>query len=375
MLPLILRMVLIFPEETAPKSPWMYVWPWLFALRGFTAFSWYFGFPFSHEVGMRATHGLEIMFVVVLLAALTRNFRTAGPLGRRQLKWAVYGLYIGTVPVLAATSIAALAPQLWWIQEASIGTVILTPLCLFIAIIRFNLFDIDRLINSTAAYTVLLGLLATGALFLAPGLTHVASQFLGLSPRTGQLVFSAILALFVIPGQAYLRPHIERTFFAERHALEQGIADLLQTLPDCADQHELLSRIGERLSALLRPESCVIYAYSGTAYHSLFVKGSIVPPVFDIRSGVWGAVQTRNAYADEDEWRRSARVLLRPSERAFLDRLRIGLVLPLGHSTTPPFFLVLGPKQSGDMYTVTEATLLKNVAKTVAVQLERIAGH
>jgi hypothetical protein len=371
MLPLILRMVLIFPEETAPKSPWMYVWPWLFALRGFTAFSWYFGFPFSHEVGMRATHLLEVVFVIVLLTVLTRNFRAAGPLGRRQLKWAVYGLYIGTIPVLAATFIAAFAPQLWWIQEASIGAVILTPLCLFIAIIRFNLFDIDRLINSTAAYTILLSLLATGALFLVPSLTDAVSQFLGLSASVLQLVFFAILALLVIPGQSYLRSYIERIFFAERYALERGITDLLQTLPDCADQHELLSRIGERLSGLLRPESCVIYAYSDTVYSSQFVKGSIVPPIFDARSGLWGAVQTRYAYADEEEWRRAARVLLRPSERAVLDRVRIGFVLPLGQSNPPPFFLVLGPKQSGDVYTATDATLLRKVAQAAAAQLDR----
>jgi hypothetical protein len=364
-------MVLIFPEETAPKNPWLYVWPWLFALRGFTSLSWYFGFPFSHEVGMRATHILEAVFVIVLLTVLTRNFRTAGPLGRRQLKWAVYGLYMGTVPVLAATFIAASAPQLWWIQEASIGAVVLTPFCLFIAIIRFNLFDIDRLISSTAAYTILFGVLATGALFLAPRLTDAISQFLGLSPSFVQLVFVAILALSVSIGQAYLRSLIERIFFAEQHALRQGITELLQTLPAGPDQWELLPRLGEKLNTLLHSESCVIYAYSGTTYASLFVKGSIVSPVFDIRSGLWGAIQARNMYMDEEDWRRSARVLLRPSERAVLDRLRIGFVLPLGQGTPPPFFLILGPKQSGGVYTATDAALLKNVARTVAAQLER----
>jgi hypothetical protein len=212
-------------------------------------------------------------------------------------------------------------------------------------------------------------------MFLAPGLTHVASQLLGLSPSSVQLVFSVILALFVIPGQAYLRPHIDRIFFAERFALKQGVDDLLRTLTACADQHELFSRIGERLGALLRPESCVIYACSGTLYVSLFVKGSVAPPVFDGRSRLWGAVQTRNAYTDEEEWQRAARVLLRPSERAVLDRLRVGFVLPLGQGNPPPFFLVLGPKQSGDVYTATDATLLRKVAQAVAAELEREASH
>ena len=373
--PLILRAALVLPEEVAPTAQWMFFWPWIFSLRGVTALSWYFGFPFPHRVGLYSTHVLEATYALALLGILTRNFFRAGPLGRRQLKWVIYGFYIGGMPTLAAATLALFEPRLWWLREASIGTVVFIPLCVFIAIVRFKFFDIDHLISSTAVYTIALGLLVTGGLFLAPGFTHAVSQFLGLSPRAGQLVFCAILALFVIPGQAYLRPHIERTFFAERYALKQGIADLLHTLPDCGDQHELLSRIGERLSALLRPESCVIYVYSGTVYISLFVKGSTVPPVFDVRSGLWGAVETRNAYADEEEWRRSARVLLRPSERAVLDRLRIGFVLPLGQSKPPPFFLALGPKQSGDVYTATDATLLKNVATVVAVRLNRETGH
>ncbi|MGE0825535.1 MAG: hypothetical protein AB7G75_16975 [Candidatus Binatia bacterium] len=369
--PLILRAALVLPEEVAPTARWMFFWPWIFSLRGVTAFSWYFGVPFSHRLGLYSTHLLEATYALALLGILTRNFFQAGPLGRRQLKWVLYGFYIGGMPTLAAATLALFEPRLWWLREASVGMVVFIPLCVFIAIVRFKFFDIDRLISSTAAYTILLGLLATSGLLLAPGLTHAASQIFGLSPGSGQVVFTSVFALFVIPGHGYLRPQIERIFFAERYALERGVADLLQTLPECTDQHELLAHMGERLHNLLRPESCVIYEQSGTTYPPLFVKGSIVPPVFDGRSGLWGAVQTRNAYADEEEWRRSARVVLRPSERAVLDRLRIGFVVPLGQTKPPPFFLVLGPKQSGDVYTATDATLLKNVAKTVSAQLER----
>jgi hypothetical protein len=216
----------------------------------------------------------------------------------------------------------------------------------------------------------LLGLLATGALLLAPGFAQATSHLIGLSPNSGQLVFSGIFALLVIPGQVYLRPHIERLFFAERYALEQGIADLLRTLPGCSDHHQLLTRVGERLSNLLHSESCTIYTYSGTTYTPVFVTGSIVPSVFEARSVLWGAVQTRNDYTDEEEWRRSTRLLLRPSERGLLDRLRVGFISPLGQSKPAPFFLLLGPKRSGDVYTATDVSLLKNIAKAVSEQLE-----
>lgn len=372
--PLILRAALVLPEEVAPTARWMFFWPWIFSLRGVTALSWYFGFPFPHRVGLYSTHVLEATYALALLGILTRNFVCAGPLGRRQLKWVIYGFYIGGMPTLAAATLALFEPRLWWLREASIGTVIFIPICAVIAIVRFKFFDIDRLISSTAVYTIVLGGLATVGVLLAPALPQAVSQVLGLSSGSSQLILSAILALLVIPGHLYLRPCIERLLFVERYALQQGIAELRQTLPACADQHELLSHVGEKLHTLFHPESCVIYAHSGTTYIPLFVRGSTVPPVFDGRSGLWGAVQTRNDYVDEGEWRRSARVVLRPSERAALDRLRIGFVMPLGQRASPPFFLVLGPKQSGDVYTTTDATLLKNVAKTVTERLEREAG-
>ena len=127
-----------------------------------------FGIPLPPAVGFRATHILNVAFIVTLLVMLTRNFRRASPLGRRQLKWVVYGLYIGTVPVLVAIMIAMVEPRLWWLQEVSMVAMVLTPVCLCIAIVRFHLFDIDRLISATAAYTILSVLLLAGGLTVSP---------------------------------------------------------------------------------------------------------------------------------------------------------------------------------------------------------------
>ena len=85
MLPLVLRAVLIFPAEVAPpggRVPW---WPWLFAVFGPISSSWVYGVPFPPEVGFRAVFAVNVAFIVTLLAVLTRNFRRAGPIGRRQL--------------------------------------------------------------------------------------------------------------------------------------------------------------------------------------------------------------------------------------------------------------------------------------------------
>lgn len=145
MLPLILRAVLIFPAEVAPANgrlPW---WPWLFAVFGPISLSWIYGVPLPPEVGFRAAFTVNVAFIVTMLTVLTRNYRRAGPFGRRQLKWVVLGMYVGTVPVLLADVVAAVAPSLWWLHEVAVIAEIVIPICLLIAIVRTNFLDVDRL--------------------------------------------------------------------------------------------------------------------------------------------------------------------------------------------------------------------------------------
>src|SRR6185503_6638943 len=111
-----------------------------------------------------------------------RNFRRAGPIGRRQLKWVVYGLYFGAVPVLAADAVVAIDPRFWWLHDLSMIAMVVLPICIYIAIVRNNLFDIDRLISVTAAHTILLVLLLAGVLTVIPPLSLKMSSIVGLDP-------------------------------------------------------------------------------------------------------------------------------------------------------------------------------------------------
>ena len=111
----------------------------------------------------------------------------------------------------------------------------------------------------------------------------------------------------MVPGQRYLRPQIERWFFAERYALERGVEQLLRDLSLCGEPQALLTLTGERLEALLRPECCVIYGRAGVAYTPVFVRGSAVPPAFEASSALVGALQSHATPVEVGQWRRRCR--------------------------------------------------------------------
>ncbi|HWL72399.1 MAG TPA: hypothetical protein VNQ74_00830, partial [Burkholderiaceae bacterium] len=250
MLPFWLHFLLLLPEELAPPGMRLPRWPWVFIAFGPSLMSRIFGVPWPPAFGLRAESVVTIAFVTAFLALSTRNFRRAGPLGRRQLKWVLYGIYIGTAPILIANVIIGIDPTLWWLHEGATMFTALIPLCLLIAIIRFNLFDIDRLISSTAGYSILLIVLVAAILTVTPPLSTSLHTLVGIDSTVGQVVFSLVLAFMVLPGQRYLRPQIERVFFSQRYRVEQGVQQLMRELQAVSSREALLTLLGERLFAL-----------------------------------------------------------------------------------------------------------------------------
>lgn len=370
MFPLAVRTAMLLPDELAPANGRLPAWPWLFALFGPVWASAVFGVPLPPLLGLRGVLVLNIAFAATLLVLLTRNFRRASPIGRRQLKWTVYGTYLGAVPVLATDAVVAIAPHSWWLHDVSMVAMVLMPISICIAIVRCNLFDIDRLISATAAYSILLVLLLAGVVTVIPHLSREMSSTVGLDPAFGQTIFSLLLAALVVPGQRYLRPQLERRFFAERHALEQGVEHLLRDLSLCKEPQALFVLTGERLEALVWPECCVIYGRAGDTYAPVFVRGRVVPATFDAHSAFVAALHSHGTPVEVEQWRRRhVGGPLGPTDRAALESVGAAVLLPIGRLEPLPAFVCLGHKRSGDVYTSTDLALLAAVADKVAGEL------
>jgi len=374
MLPLVLRAVLIFPAEVAPpggRVPW---WPWIFAVFGPISSSWVYGVPFPPEVGFRAVFAVNVVFILTLLAVLTRNFRRAGPIGRRQLKWVVLGIYIGTGPVLAADVVAAVEPVLWWLHEVAAIAEIAIPLCVLIAIVRSNFLDVDRLITGAAVYSLLSVMLLAAVLTAVPQAARAASRAADVDPHTVQLVLSVLVAAGMLPAQRSLAPFVERLLFRERHALRAGVDDLLRDLAVADGPTALLTLVGERLDALVRPNTCVIYAPLGDARAPSFVPvvarggyGRGSPPTLPGDAAVLDALRARTAPLELAHWKRRHTA----DERAALDELQAATLVPVRRGAELAAVISLGSKRSGDVYTATDLALLAAVGDKVASELLR----
>jgi hypothetical protein len=204
-----------------------------------------------------------IAFVIADLAALTRVYQRADPLGRRQLKWVVYGFYVGLMAVGLVTAVLSLSVVPEWIGAlfaVAMIALVAVPLGVLVAIAFYEFLDIDRLFSATLSYSVLAILGLAIVLGVMPMASRAAGDALGLAPAYAQMLFALGLAAIVVPAQRVVRPRIDRLLFPQRLNLEQGFEHLLAAISGCADMQELTRLVGERLEALLQPAAAVVYA-------------------------------------------------------------------------------------------------------------------
>jgi class 3 adenylate cyclase len=368
--PLMVRAAFHFPEGAWPRDRRLPLWPWLFAVLGLTWTSKWMGIPFSHEFGTRANPAVGILLIAAVLLIATRNYRWANALGRRQVRWVLLGAYVGTAPVLLGDVAAMIRPDLaeWW--HASQAFLIAIPVSIVIGVTRSNLLDIDRLITRTASYTLMLLVFGGGIFAAVPWLADQTSVRAGIDPTLVQIGAGAALMFCVMRLEPMLRPRIERMFFAERQALQTGIGRLVAEVAKAPDAMGLAKLVGERLDALLRPTSCVIYVRGEQVFEPVFSRGTVMTPAFDADSALLAALAERPSAVDLE---RGPGFGNRPSpaDLATLGSLAAAVLFPVTHEQELAGFVALGRKRSGDIYTPTDLALLGLVGASVSASIAR----
>jgi hypothetical protein len=192
-----------------------------------------------------------LLFLLALLAAvlsLVQRYRAAEPIQRQQLKWlGLAGLVVG------ATVFADLA--LPWPQAvsqlANTAAYTLVPIAIAIAVLRYRLYDIDRIINRTLVYGVLTAVLGT-----IYGLCVIGVRSLvGRGGESSQWIVAAstlLVAALFQPLRARIQSVIDRRFYRSRYdairTTEAFGARLRDEVALDAVSHDLISVVRDTLS-------------------------------------------------------------------------------------------------------------------------------
>ena len=354
-----------FAPGVPPLRSWQRVIPWLPALLASSATAAAFFLPDAGAAAllMRSFPLACILFVGALLVAFTRAYRLTDGLGRRQIKWMVYGFYVGSLPYAVFQAIPfQVQPWKDIALTVALCASVAVPIGFLVAIAFYHWLDIDRLISATFSYSVL----TTGgvAILLAvvPTVARAASDSLGLEPGSTQIFLSVAIAAMLVPADRFLRPRVDRLLFADRVARELGLESVLAEVAGCQETQALTRLLVDRLDALLRPTSVALYARVDDLFMPLDVRGRAVPPSLPAAGALIAALQDRTTPVAAARWTARHGAVLSPFERAALETLDVAVLLPIRRGAELAAFSCLGPKRSGDIYTPAELALLAALA-------------
>src|SRR3989440_10482552 len=202
--------------------------------------------------------------VVLLVIALFYRYRYASnTLQRQQTKWVIYGGSVAGIIVVGLTLPLYIFPSLGQagsfyqlvIAPAYIVVVLIIPLSLGLAILRFRLYDIDLLINRTLVYgllTVLLALIYFGCVILLQDLVRGLTGQVGQSPLIIVGSTLAIAALFQ-PLRRRMQRIIDRRFYRRKYDAAKTLEAFNATLRNEVDLSQLREHLLDVVQETMEP--------------------------------------------------------------------------------------------------------------------------
>jgi hypothetical protein len=175
--------------------------------------------PIGLLLAVAAVDAVIILATLVAAAgSLVVRFRRARGTERQQLRWLAFAAALAAVALLVAVAAGVMAKD--GVVLAALGTcVALLPLATGAAILRYRLYDLDRIISRTLAYGLLTVLLGGGYAGVVLGL----GQFLG---RESSLVVAAAtlaVAAAFQPARRGIQAVVDRRFNRRRYDAAQTI--------------------------------------------------------------------------------------------------------------------------------------------------------
>jgi hypothetical protein len=210
----------------------------------------------SHPAGSAAWWGVvEAVFLPVLaicwlgsVAAQVLSYRHSSGERRQQLKWLAGGsaLAAATIPLAAVLSgrhgigVAG--------DIAGLGLLGL-PVCMGVAILRYRLFDIDRIISRTLAYAIVTGLLVG----VYAGIVLLATRVVSITTPVAVAASTLAAAALFSPLRRRVQRAVDRRFNRARYDADRIVAAFAARLQDAVDLDSVCGDLAAVVQQNLEP--------------------------------------------------------------------------------------------------------------------------
>lgn len=202
------------------------------------------------------TMSVETVALVVAFVGTVLRYRRSDTIEHRQYRWVpssivllVAALFVGIV----GSTLAGQAIGPWWtpIQVASL----LVPIAFMVAILRYRLYEIDRLVSRTVTYATVVAVLAGLYLVVIGVLTQVLPVDSDVAVAASTLAVAGVFG----PLHRRVRRAVDRHFNRTRFDAELEVERFALFLRDQTDLHVVEEQLGAVVNRTLQPTTVGVW--------------------------------------------------------------------------------------------------------------------
>jgi hypothetical protein len=197
---------------------------------------------------------LVLCFAVSLVAQVVSYLRSSGE-RRQQLKWLLGGFAACLAGILIKFALSA--EHGWWgaVGNVAIAGIFTIPVTMGVAILKYRLYDIDRILSRTLAYAIVTGLL----IGVYAGLVLLATEVIGLHSSVAVAVATLAAAALFAPVRRRVQRVVDRRFNRARYDAEQTVAAFAARLKDAVDLDTVRDDLTGVIQAALEPAHIAVW--------------------------------------------------------------------------------------------------------------------
>jgi hypothetical protein len=191
-----------------------------------------------------------LVFMASFIARQVLSWRRSSGERRQQLKWLASGAAFTVVCAVTAiagssapTALLRVAAGFAWFGFAAL------PVSIGVGILKYRLYEIDRIISRTLAYGIITGLLVG----VYAGLVLLATRVLGFTGPVAVAVCTLVAAALFAPLRRRVQRGVDRRFNRARYDADRTVAVFAARLKDAVDLDTVRDDLADTVRAALEP--------------------------------------------------------------------------------------------------------------------------
>jgi hypothetical protein len=189
--------------------------------------------------------------LVAALVSLVLRFRASRGVERQQLRWVM----AGAAAAVAGQVVGSTLPADDVVSTVVYATALCVPLAVAVAVLRYRLWDLDRLVSRTVTYTLVTALLAIPYLLIVPATGRLAGGSGSLTVAAATLTAAAVFQ----PLRRRVQALVDRRFNRRRYDAARTLEAFTVRLRDQVDLDALHAELLAVVDHTMQPAAASLW--------------------------------------------------------------------------------------------------------------------